>query len=281
MHPVRSFRAAITNLLASLVAVIAIAPIYLLFANALKTQSDANSMSPEPPLNLQWSNFTTVIDQGGLVTAFLNSALYAFGSTILGVLVAALAAYVLARRPNRWHQIIYLTLIMGLALPTNYVTLMKVMQMTGMINTQIGMIVLYAAMQLPFNVFLIYAFIGTVPRELDEAAFLDGASPIRTFRSIILPILTPVLVTCGVLNILNVWSDFINPLYFTNNSDNWPMTLSVFNFFSQGTSFSGAGGSNWALVSADVVLSILPVIIIYVIAQRWILSGLGAGAVKG
>src|ERR1035437_11187697 len=113
MHPVRSFRAAITNLLASLVAVIAIAPIYLLFANALKTQSDANSMSPEPPLNLQWSNFTTVLDQGGLVTAFLNSALYAFGSTILGVLVAALAAYVLARRPKRWVLIIFFMLIIG------------------------------------------------------------------------------------------------------------------------------------------------------------------------
>jgi raffinose/stachyose/melibiose transport system permease protein len=281
MFPVRTFRAAITNLLASLAGIIAIAPIYLLLANALKTQSDANSMSPEPPLNLQWSNFATVIDQGNLVTAFLNSALYAFGSTILGVLVAALAAYVLARRRNRWHQILYLSLIMGIALPTNYVTLTKVMQMTGLINTQIGMVVLYAAMQLPFNVFLIYAFIGTVPRELDEASYLDGASPIRTFRSVILPILTPVLVTCGVLNILNVWSDFINPLYFTNNSDNWPMTLSVFNFFSQGTSFTGAGGSNWALVSADVVLSILPVIIIYILAQRWILSGLGSGAVKG
>ncbi len=281
MFPVRSLRGAITNLLAALAGIIAIAPIYLLVANALKTQSDSNAMSPEPPLNLQWGNFATVIEQGNLVVAFLNSVLYAVGSTLLGVLVAALAAYVLARRRTRWHQILYLSLILGIALPTNYVTLTKVMQMTGMINTQIGMVVLYAAMQLPFNVFLIYAFIGTVPRELDEAAYLDGASPFRTFRSIILPILMPVMVTCGVLNILNVWSDFINPLYFLNSSDNWPMTLSVYNFFSQGTSFSGAGGSNWALVSADVVLSILPVIIIYVIAQRWILSGLGSGAVKG
>jgi raffinose/stachyose/melibiose transport system permease protein len=86
-------------------------------------------------------------------------------------------------------------------------------------------------------------------------------------------------VTCGVLNILNVWSDFINPLYFLNSSKNWPMTLSVYNFFSQGTSFSA--GSNWALVSADVVLSILPVIVIYLLAQRWILGGWSAGAVKG
>ena len=124
-------------------------------------------------------------------------------------------------------------------------TLTKVMQVTHLINTQLGMIVLYAAMQIPFDVFLIYAFVGRLPEELDEAAFIDGCSPIRTFFSIILPLLTPVLVTCGVLNILNVWSDFIKPLYFLNSSDNWPMTLSVYNFFSQGTSFSA--GSNWAL----------------------------------
>ena len=279
MDPARLIRRAVNNFIASGAGLIAIAPIYLLLANSLKTRLDANSMSPGLPLDLQWGNFATVIDQGRLVPAFLNSALYAFGSTILGVLVAALAAYVLARHRSRWHQAIYLLLILGIALPTNFVTLTKVMQATGLINTQIGMVVLYAAMQVPFNVFLIHAFVGRLPRELDEAAFIDGCTPTRTFVSIILPLLTPVLVTCGVLNILNVWSDFINPLYFLNTSDNWPMTLSVYNFFSQGTSFSA--GSNWALVSADVVLSIAPVIVIYLLAQRWILGGWSAGAVKG
>jgi raffinose/stachyose/melibiose transport system permease protein len=275
----RAIRALINNLLASGAGLIALAPLYLIVVNALKTQVDASAMSPDLPSSLQWGNFNAVIDQGNLVPAFLNSALYAFGSTILGVFVAALAAYVLARHRSRLHRIIYVVLIIGIALPTNYVTLTKVMQTTALINTQIGMIVLYAAMQIPFDVFLIYAFVGRIPRELDEAAVIDGCSPIRTFLSIILPLLTPVLVTCGVLNILNVWSDFINPLYFLNNSDNWPMTLSVYNFFSQGTSFST--GSNWALVSADVVLSILPVIVIYLLAQRWILGGWSAGAVKG
>jgi raffinose/stachyose/melibiose transport system permease protein len=279
MHPERLVRATINNLMASGAGLIALAPIYLLLTNAFKTKLESDSMSPALPTSLQWGNFATVIDQGRLVPAFLNSALYAFGSTILGVLLAALAAYVLARHRSRLHRVIYGLLVIGIALPTNYVTLIKVMQMTGLIDTQVGMIVLYAAMQIPFDVFLMYAFVGRLPRELDEAAFIDGCSPLRTFFSIILPLLTPVLLTCGVLNILNVWSDFINPLYFLNNSDNWPMTLSVYNFFSQGTSFST--GSNWALVSADVVLSILPVVAIYLVAQRWILGGWAAGAVKG
>jgi raffinose/stachyose/melibiose transport system permease protein len=274
MKPLRAVRATVNNLLASGFGLIALAPIYVLFANSLKTQADASSMSAGLPLNPQWANFATVIDQGKLVTAFLNSVLYSLGATILAVLLAALAAYVLARRRTRRHEIIYVLLIMGIALPTNFVTLTRVMQFTHLIDTQIGMILLYAAMQIPFNVFLIYAFIDTLPRELDEAAFIDGCSPIRTFFSIIVPMLTPVLVTCGILNILNVWNEFLMPLYFLNNTANWPMTLAVYNFF-------GQYQANWALVSADVVLTIVPVILIYVVAQRWILSGLGSGAVKG
>ncbi len=274
MYAVRTIRAPINNLLASGAGLIALAPIYLVFANALKNQTDSATMSMEFPLNPQWANFATVIDKGKLVEAFFNSVLYSVGGTVLSVLVSALAAYVLARRRTRRHEIIYLLLIMGIAIPTNFVTLTKVMQVTGLIDSQLGIILLYAATQIPFSVFLIYAFIDTIPRELDEAAFIDGCSPIRTFVSVIRPMLTPVLVTCGVLDLLNLWNEFLIPLYFLNSTHNWPMTLAVYNFF-------GQYESNWALVSADVVLTITPMILIYAVAQRWILSGVSAGSVKG
>jgi raffinose/stachyose/melibiose transport system permease protein len=274
MNPMRATRATVNNLLASGTGLIALTPIYLVFVNALKTQPDANSMGAGLPLDPQWGNFGTVIDEGKLLSAFFNSVLYSFGATFLAVLLSALAAYVLARRRTRRHEIIYLLLIMGIAVPTNFVTLTKVMQFTHLINTQPGIILLYAATQIPFDVFLIYAFVDSLPRELDETACIDGASPIRTFFSIIFPLLIPVVATCAVLNILNVWNEFLMPLYFLNNSDKWPMTLSVYNFF-------GQYQSNWALVSADVVLTILPVVLVYTVAQRWILSGMSAGAVKG
>ena len=274
MNPVRWMQGTVNNLVASGAGLIALAPIYLVFVNALKTRGDANGMTAALPVHPQWDNFSSVIDQGNLVTAFFNSVLYSVGSTVLAVLLAALAAYVLARHRSRRHEVIYLLLIAGIAVPTNFVTLTKIMQVTHLIDTQLGIILLYAATQIPFNVFLIYAFIDTVPRELDEAAIIDGSSPIGTFGRIILPMLTPVLVTCGVLNILNVWNEFLMPLYFLGSTANWPMTLSVYNFF-------GQYESNWALVSADVVLTILPVFLIYLVAQRWILSGLTSGAVKG
>ena len=200
--------------------------------------------------------------------------LYAVTATLIGVTLSAMAAYVLSRNRTRFNRGIYLFIIMGIAIPTNFVTLTKVMQVTQLINTQWGIIVLYSAAQIPLNVFLFYAFIQSLPRELDEAAILDGCSPLRLFFSVIYPLLTPVLVTASVLNLLAIWNEFLLPLYYLNRSANWPMTLAIYNFF-------GQFQSDWSLVSADIVLTILPVILIYLLAQRFILSGLTTGAVKG
>jgi raffinose/stachyose/melibiose transport system permease protein len=264
----------LNHLIAALAGFVVFVPIYLVFVNSLKTRAEASSMGIGLPAVPQWGNYATVIEQGRLVGAFVNSLLYSLTATAICVVLAAMAAYVLARRRTRSHRLIYLLLIMGIAMPTNFVTLMQVMQWTNLVNTQLGIILLYAAMQIPFGVFLIYAFIGTIPRELDEAALIDGCSPSRAFFKVIFPLLTPVLVTLSVLSILNIWNEFLLPLYFLNNSSAWPMTLAVYNFF-------GQFQADWGLVSADVVLTIVPVIVIYLVAQRWILSGMSTGAVKG
>jgi raffinose/stachyose/melibiose transport system permease protein len=249
-------------------------PIYLLIVNSLKTRTEASSMGVDLPAALRWSNFAVVIEKGKLATAFGNSLLYAVAATLIGTMLAAMAAYALSRNRTRFNRVIYFLIVAGIAMPTNFVTLTKVMQVTHLINTQFGIILLYAAMQIPFSVFLIFAFVETLPRELDEAAIMDGCSPPRLFFSIIFPLLTPVLVSVGVLNLLNVWNEFLLPLYYLNRSTNWPMTLAVYNFF-------GQYSSDWSLVAADAVLTVLPVIIIYLLAQRFIIAGMTTGAVKG
>jgi raffinose/stachyose/melibiose transport system permease protein len=270
----RNLRRIIYNVIAAAVSLTMFIPIYLVFVNSLKTKAEASSMGPELPTAMMWSNFATVIERGKLVTAFGNSLLYALGATIIGTTLAAMAAYVLSRHRTRLNRAVYFLIIMGIAMPTNFVTLTKVMQLSHLINSQIGVILLYAAGQIPFSVFLIYAFVETLPRELDEAAIIDGCSPTRLFFAVIYPLLTPVLVTSAVLNLLGVWNEFLIPLYYLNRSTNWPMTLAVYNFF-------GQYQADWSLVSADVVLTILPVIGIYLLAQRFILSGMTSGAVKG
>lgn len=249
-------------------------PVYLVAVNSLKSSAQASSLSPDLPTEINWENFAIVIQKGKLVSGFFNSMLYSSVSTIVGTLLAAMAAFVLSRRRTRMNRFLYFFLIMGIALPINFFTLTAIMQWTHLINTKQGMILLYSAMQIPFAVFLIYGFIESIPRELDEAATVDGCGPLQLFFTIIMPLLTPVLVTAGILNFLGVWSDFIFPLYYTSSSAHWPMTLAVYNFF-------GQYESDWNLVSADILLTILPVIIVYLLGQRFILSGLTGGAVKG
>jgi raffinose/stachyose/melibiose transport system permease protein len=270
----RSIRSIAAHLLAIVASLIAIIPVYLICVNALKSSAQASSMGIEFPNELHLENFATVIEQGRLTTSFLNSMLYASGASIIATLFAAMAAFVLSRQRTRFNRFIYLFLIMGIALPINFFTLTKIMQITHLINTKPGIIILYATLQLPFAIFLIYGFVESIPRELDEAATMDGCGPVRIFFSVILPLLTPVLVTTGILSFLNTWNDFIMPLYYLNSSANWPMTLAVYNFF-------GQYKQSWNLVSADILLTILPVLIVYLAGQRFILSGMTSGAVKG
>jgi raffinose/stachyose/melibiose transport system permease protein len=185
-----------------------------------------------------------------------------------------MAAFVLSRRRTKFCKAIYFYVTLGIALPMNYVSLMKVMQFTHLNNTQFGICLLYAAMQVPFTVFLMYGFIGTVPRELDEAGVIDGCTPLRLFFSVVFPLLKPIIVTTILLTFMNTWNEFVTPLYYLSDSKLWPMALAVYNFF-------GQFQMSWNLVSADIVLTSLPVILVYLLGQKYIIAGMTSGAVKG
>jgi ABC-type sugar transport system, permease component len=262
------------NIAVWLISLTVIIPLLLIVFNALKNDMDASTMSFSIAPYIKWDNFSTVIEQGKLIISFFNSVLYSVVSVALCALFSTMAAYVLYRRKDGLSKGLYFFISLGIAMPVNYVSLTWVMQATHLNNTQFGICLLYAAMWIPFSVFLAYGFIGSVPKQLDEAGIIDGCSPLRLFFSIILPLLKPIIVTIAVLNFMNAWNEFISPLYFLNNSDQWPMTLAVYNFF-------GQFQMSWNLVCADILLTSLPVFIIYLFGQRFIISGMTAGAVKG
>ena len=151
--------------------------------------------------------------------------------------------------------------------------LMKVMKLTHLINTRMGMILIYAAINIPISLFIIYGFVGNIPVEIDEAAIIDGCDAKNLLVRIGFPLLVPVMVTIFVLNFMGIWNDFTIPLYYLNNSEKWPMTLAVYNFF-------GIFENQWNLVCADITLTILPVLILFVLAQKYIVCGVSAAAVK-
>ncbi|MCQ2535822.1 MAG: carbohydrate ABC transporter permease [Lachnospiraceae bacterium] len=265
----------ITNILAWIFSAICLIPLLLILFNSMKDKKAAAEMNLHlPNLPIQLQNYMVVIEKGKLAQSFLNSLLYSTGSVILCVLLASLAAYVLSRNQSKLNKFLYMYLVMGIALPINYVALTKVLMALHLNNTRIGIILLYTAMQLPFMTFLIHGFVAKIPTELDEAAVIDGCGPTRLFFTIILPLLKPAIATAVVLTFLNTWNEFVSPLYFLNSSDMWPMTLSVYNFF-------GMYFKDWNLVCADILLTSLPVILVYLLGQKYIVAGMTTGAVKG
>jgi len=262
------------NVLAWVLSLILLAPLMLILINSFKTSREAAAMNLTLTANPQWSNYAVVIEKGKLATTFLNSLLYSVSSVLLCTALSSMAAYAMARNPRRLHGFLFIFIVLGIAMPINFVTLMKVMQVTHLMNQKIGIVLLYTATQIPFNVFLIHSFVGKIPIEIDEAAIIDGASPVNLFVRVVLPLLKPVLVTVMVLTFLNTWNEFIMPLYFLHSSEKWPMTLAIYNFF-------GQYEMSWNLICADVILTCLPVVILYVACQKYIVGGQTEGAVKG
>jgi len=265
----------ISNIIAWIFSFICVVPLLLIFINSLKDKKSAAAMNLKlPAFPIQFSNFSVVIEKGKLATSFINSLMYSVGAVVLCVFFAALAAYVLSRNQTKLNNFLYMFLVLGITLPINYVALTKVLMFLHLNNTRIGIILLYTAMQLPFMTFLIHGFVAKVPVDLDEAAVIDGCGPIRLFFLVVFPMLKPAVATATVLTFLNTWNEFVSPIYFLNNSEKWPMTLSVYNFF-------GMYFKDWNLVCADILLTSLPVLLVYLAGQKYIVAGMTAGAVKG
>ena len=262
------------NLVAWAASLMVIVPLILIILNAFKGDGEAMTMSMTLPKHWTLQNFLSVIEKGKLIRSFGNSLLYSGCATVLTVLLGTMAAYVFSRRRSGGVAAIYMYVVLGMVIPINYVTLTKVMQVTHLNNTALGIILLYVALQTPFTVFLTYGFVSKVPVEMDEAAILDGCTPVSLFVKVVLPMMKPAIITAGVLCFLNTWNEFTIPLYFTQSSNKWPMTLAIYNFF-------GQYEMSWNLICADVLLTCLPVVALYLVCQKYIVGGQTEGAVKG
>jgi len=270
----KSIGTIIVNIITIFISLVILIPMVVLFLNSFKAQGESNNMSLSLPKEWIFENYKTVIEQGKLISSFFNSLLYATCSVVIIIFVVSAAAFVIARNRRGINNFIYYFIISGIAIPINNVALMKVLQVLHLVNTRIGIILIYAAINIPLSLFLSYGFISTIPREIDEAAVIDGCGPVKLFIKIILPLLKPITSTLFVLNFMAVWNDFTMPLYYLNNSAKWPMTLAVYNFF-------GAFENSWNLVSADIMLTLLPVLIVFILGQKYIVGGVAAGSVKG
>jgi len=259
------------------ISVIFLVPFAFVITTASKTQAEAGQLSLSlPDKFVLFDNIKEAIKARDymLITAFINSTIITVGSVAILVVLAAMVAYVLQRRRGWWTPIADVLILSGLIIPPAVVPTIWTLQKLSLFKTLQGMVLIEVAFGLSFSILLFRAFVATIPRELDEAATIDGAGPLRTFFSVIFPLLRSVTVTVIVVQSVAIFNDFVNPLYFLPGDENATVQLTLFNFQSQFV-------TSYNLLFADILLITIPPLIMFMFFNRRIVEGLTAGAVKG
>jgi raffinose/stachyose/melibiose transport system permease protein len=259
------------------VSVLFIIPFIFIVLTASKPQAEAALFEFSLPSEfLLFQNIWEVIQfrDYRMLLALWNSMLLTVGSVILIVILAAGVAFVIQRRGDRIADFVSALMLTGLIIPPAVVPTILVLQEIGLYKTLIGLILVMVSIQLPFAVLILRAFVASIPREIDEAAIIDGASPFQLFHLIIFPLLRPAIITIVVVSAVVIYNDFTLPLYFLPGNENVTAQLTLFSFISQ---FS----SRWDLLFANVIIITIPPLIMYIFFQKQIVAGLTSGAVKG
>ncbi|WP_329577625.1 MULTISPECIES: carbohydrate ABC transporter permease [unclassified Streptomyces] len=249
-------------------------PVYVLVNLALRAPSDTSSPI-RPTASPTLENFQQAWQQGALGGALANSVLVTAVSVVIVLAVSSLAAYPLARVAARWSRGTYLLIMLGLVLPFQLASLplYQTMRDLGLLGTPWALILFYAGLQVPFTVFLYVGFLRALPRDFEDAALIDGCTPLQGFRHVVLPMLKPVTVTALVLNTVAVWNDFFTPLLYLSGSAQQTMPVAI-------AGFVGQYATDWNLIFAALVISVVPVLAVYFALQRSIINGF-AGGLRG
>lgn len=252
-------------------------PLYLTLITAFKTSQESSRSFFSFPSGWYLDNFSKVINSNNFAQFFGNSVMITIVSVILIVLIVPLTAYAISRNLNKmYYKTLFVLLIAGIIVPFQVIMLpvTKLMTQLHLLNRP-GLILLYVTYSLTQGVFLYVGYIRTtLPKELEEAAFIDGCSKWRTYRSIIFPLLKPLTATVVIVNSFWIWNDFLLPLLILNKSETmWTLPLFQYNFKSQYT-------FEYNTAFASFVLTIIPIMLVYVLFQRQIIAGLTGGAVK-
>lgn len=252
-------------------------PFIMVIVTAMRPEGDLMSHGPFSwPSGIQWSNFTDAWSIGDFGTVYKNSLIVTGIKVPLGILVSALAAYPLAKLRFRFRQAIFLFFLLGLAVPIHVaiLPLFILIKDMGLYDTLAALFPPYVAFGLPFEIFVLQGFFRTIPSELLEAARLDGASELTIFRTIMLPLTKPALATLFILDAVATWNEFLIALVMLNSQSSRTLPLGLLYF-------SGQYISNVVALNAGIVIAIIPLLILYVLFQRYFIAGLTAGAVRG
>jgi raffinose/stachyose/melibiose transport system permease protein len=254
-----------------------LSPFYIVFVNSLKTKKDFLLKTLSLPESVYLDNFTKAMDKMNFITSFKNSLFITVVSVVLIVIFSSMAAWMLVRTNTKGSQIVFYSFVAAMLIPFQAVMLPLVdifgQNHLNLVNTYTGIIFMYIGFGSSLSVFLFHGFIKSIPKELEEAALIDGCSKMQIFFYIIFPLLKPIAVTVSILNGMWIWNDFLLPSLVLQEKSLRTIPLSTKYFF-------GTYQADWTLAMAGLILAIIPIVIFYFIAQRQIIKGVLDGSIK-
>lgn len=265
----------VTSVVMLLLACLVSLPFYYIVVNTFKTQAETSAAPLALPTQFSFDNYVDAFSNQPIVQSALNTAYVTIASTVMMLLIGSMAAYAIILRQSRRNGVIAVFLLIAFLVPFQVLLLPlhRTLVTVRLIDTLTGLVVVYLIGSV-FCYFLILGYMRTVPREIIEAARVDGAGPFRVYWSVVLPLIRPILITVGVFQVMWVWNDFVIANVFTSSNDNRTLVLLVYSAVGEFT-------VNWPMFMTITVIALLPMVVFFVSLQRHIIAGLVAGSVKG
>ena len=274
----RRLHRGLVNAAGLVVFVFAVFPVAWMVITSFRRQVDVQSAGAGlDSLTFTLANYRKVFERDYFFTALGNSVIVTLLTVVVALFLAFLAAVAVSRFNFRGRTAFVVTVLVIQMVPAEalIVSFFRVLDGWNLVNTIVGLTLSYLVLVLPFTIWTLRGFVDGIPKELEEAAMVDGASRLRAFFSVTFPLVAPGLVATGIFAFIQAWSDFIFALVIMNRPDNQtlPVWLQAFN--------EGARGTDWGGVMAGSVLIALPVLVFFLLVHRRVTAGLTAGAVKG
>lgn len=267
---------AVKYVLLIIFAIMCLYPLLWLFLASFKTNQELYFNTWGLPESWQLSNYVNAIIKGRILQYFGNSVIIAVSAVVVTVILSTMASYAIARMHWKLSKAVYGTFLIGMMVPVYglIIPLFSIFKTMGLLNNHLAVIIPQIALGFPMAIFIICGFMQSIPRELEEAAIIDGCSIFQCFVKIILPIAKPSIVTVAVVQFINVWNDLLLPRIFLTDSDKMTLPVGL-------TNFQAMYSTDYVGMIAAVIITIIPSIVVYIILHKQIMEGMVAGAVKG
>ncbi len=260
----------------SLFTIMCLYPILWLLLSSFKTNDELYSNPWGLPISFSFANYIQAIKEGHILQYFGNSVIIALSAVIVGVILSSMVSYAIARMQWKLSRVVLNLFLLGMMVPVYamIIPLFTMFNKMGLLNTHLAVIIPHIAISFPLAISIITGFMGSIPRELEEAAVIDGCTIYQIFWKIIMPISKASVVTVGVVAFINVWNDLLLPQIFLTDGSKMTLPVGL-------TEFQGQYATNYVTMIAAVIITIIPSVVVYILLHKNIMEGMVAGAVKG